>query len=264
MSTCRACDRTDLHRVLDLGKVPAGDHFPTATEPVGPEESAHPLAMDLCTGCGLVQLAEDDTVADEPRGIEPQALRDRAADAVARVADAGWLRGMTVHEFGSPHGGTWVPLLTDRGFSEVASEPASRPADVVLDSFGIMHDPDQRAAFELRAAATDPDGVLLLQFHSLLTIVSQGQWNALRHGHFAYYSLIGVDRPAGRGRHERGLCLGVRPVRRNRAGRRRTRPRRARRTHRGYPAARAGVRHHDSADRAASAARRPGPRRAAA
>jgi hypothetical protein len=190
MSTCRACACTDLSRVLDLGKVPAGDHFPTATEPVSAEESAHPLAMDLCAGCGLAQLAEDDTVADEPRGIEPQALRDQAADAVARVADAGWLRGTTVREFGSPHGGTWVPLLADRGFSEVACEPA----DVVLDSFGIMHDPDQRVAFELRAAATAPHGVLLLQFHSLLTIVAQGQWNALRHGHFAYYSLTALTR----------------------------------------------------------------------
>jgi hypothetical protein len=51
---------------------------------------------------------------------------------------------------------------------------------------------DQRLAFELRAKTTAPAGVLLLQFHSLLTIVSQGQWNALRHGHFAYYSLTAL------------------------------------------------------------------------
>jgi hypothetical protein len=31
-----------------------------------------------------------------------------------------------------------------------------------------------------------------LQFHSLLTIVTQGQWDALRHGHFAYYSLTAL------------------------------------------------------------------------
>jgi hypothetical protein len=36
--------------------------------------------------------------------------------------------------------------------------------------------------------------VLLLQFHSLITILSQGQWNALRHGHFAYYSLTALIR----------------------------------------------------------------------
>jgi C-methyltransferase C-terminal domain/Putative zinc binding domain len=188
MTTCRGCGDTDLRRVFDLGKVAAADHFPLATEPVNPDETGHSLMMDLCAGCGLAQLAHDDTVADEPRGVEPQALRNQAADAVQIVAGAGWLRGSTVREFGSPHGGTWLPLLADRGFVE------AERADVVLDCFGIMHDADQRWAFAHRAAATAPDGVLLLQFHSLLTIVAQGQWNALRHGHFAYYSLTALNK----------------------------------------------------------------------
>lgn len=188
MSTCRGCGGTDLRRVLDLGTVPAGDDFPPVAEPVRPEESSHPLAMDLCARCGLAQLAHDDTTATEPRGIEPQALREQAADAVRHVTDRGWLRGATVREFGSPHGGSWLPLLAERGFAE------AERADVVLDSFGIMHEPDQRLAFALRANATAPEGVLLLQFHSLLTIVGQGQWSALRHGHFAYYSLTALTR----------------------------------------------------------------------
>ena len=191
MRACRGCGDSELRRVLDLGRVPAADHFPPAAAPVRPGESAHPLAMDLCATCGLVQLADDDTLAEEPRGVEPQALLDQAADAVRRVADAGWLRGRTIREFGSPHGGTWVPLLTARGFVE------SERADVVLDSFGIMHAPDQAAAFAERAAATAPDGVLLLQFHSIMSIVAQGQWNALRHGHFAYYSLTALVRLLG-------------------------------------------------------------------
>jgi hypothetical protein len=191
MSNCRGCGDTELHRVLDLGSVPAGDDFPPVTAPVRPEESSHPLAMDLCARCGLAQLAHDDTAAAEPRGIEPQALRDQAAEAVRCVAEAGWLRGATVREFGSPHGGTWLPLLAERGFAQ------AERADVVLDSFGIMHEPDQRAAFDLRARSTARDGVLLLQFHSLMTIVGQGQWNALRHGHFGYYSLTALARLLG-------------------------------------------------------------------
>ncbi|OBF90851.1 transferase [Mycobacterium sp. 852002-51163_SCH5372311] len=190
MTICRGCGRPDLDRVLDLGKVPAADNFPPAGAPVTAEEASHPLAMDLCAHCGLAQLADDDTETAEPRGVEPQALRDQAVDALQRVTTSGWLRGTTVREFGSPHGGTWLPLLLERGHSQ----RASGPADVVLDSFGIMHDPDQRSAFRLRAEATAPDGVLLLQFHSLLTIVRQGQWNALRHGHFAYYSLTALTR----------------------------------------------------------------------
>jgi len=65
---------------------------------------------------------------------------------------------------------------------------------VVLDCFGIMHEPDQRSALARRAEATGPAGVLLLQYHSIVTIVEQGQWNALRHGHFAYYSLTTLTR----------------------------------------------------------------------
>lgn len=202
MSRCRGCGAQRLRRVLDLGSVPAADHFPPADEPVGAAESAHPLAMDLCEECELAQLAEDDTVTAEPRGVEPQALKDQAAEAVARVARSGWLAGKTVREFGSPHGGSWLSLLAERGFTEVpgagpAATESVGSADVVLDCFGIMHEPDQRAAFAERAAATAPDGVLLLQYHSLAAIVGQGQWNALRHGHFAYYSSAALKRLLG-------------------------------------------------------------------
>lgn len=187
---CRGCGASALSRVLDLGSVPVAKYFPPVDAPVGAAESGSPLAMDLCPSCGLAQLADDNTISDEPRGLEPQALKDQAAQAVAAVEAAGWLRGDTVREFGSPHGGTWLPLLTGgRGFQTTAG-----PADVVLDSFGIMHDPDQRAAFARRAAATAPGGALLLHYHSLLTIVSQGQWNSLRDGHFAYYSMTALMR----------------------------------------------------------------------
>ncbi|MGW4241785.1 transferase [Nocardia sp. NPDC004722] len=193
---CRGCGLGPLVRVLDLGKMPAADDFPPLHGVPAGTESSHPLAMDLCAMCGLAQLAQDDTVTAEPRGVEPRALRDQAADAVARVAAAGWLPGEgTVREFGSPHGGSWLPLLTERGYTAT-----NRPADVVIDCFGIMHEPHQRVAFAQRAAATAPGGVLLLQFHSLHAIVRHGQWNALRHGHFAYYSLDALQallRPAG-------------------------------------------------------------------
>ncbi|KAA0104657.1 class I SAM-dependent methyltransferase [Mycolicibacterium sp. P1-5] len=191
MIRCRGCRSRVLAPVLDLGRVPAQDFFPPAADPVAPEESSHPLAMVLCTACGLAQLADDDTATDEPttdepRGVEPRALQHQAADAVARVAAAHLLRGSTVREFGSPHGGSWLPLLAERGFA-----PAE-VADVVLDTFGLMHESDQRNAFTRRALATAKGGVLLIQYHSLATIVGKSQWNALRHGHYAYYSMTAL------------------------------------------------------------------------
>jgi hypothetical protein len=142
--------------------------------------------MWLCAGCGLAQLLDDPTVPEEPRGTEPAALVAQAADAVNRVASAGLLpAGARVGEYGSPHGGSWLNLLSGQGLRQV---DGTAQADIILDCFGLMHAADQSAALAERATRLTPGGVLLLQFHSLDAIIRQGQWNALRHGHYAYYS----------------------------------------------------------------------------
>jgi hypothetical protein len=181
---CRACRGRSGEVVLDMGEQPASDYFPRYDEP-GPDP-VYPLQMWLCSSCGLAQLLTDPTVPGEPRGAEPVALVEQARDAVARVAAAGLLTaGARVAEYGSPHGGSWLDLLTARGLTAVAD---GGEADVIIDCFGMMHAPDQAAAIAERSARLAPRGTLLLQFHSLAAIVRQGQWNALRHGHYAYYS----------------------------------------------------------------------------
>jgi len=168
--------------VLDLGKQPASDFFPPVGDP-GPDP-VYPLRMWLCAECGLAQLAEDPTVPEEPRGVEPAALVAQAKDAISRVMASGLVRadaGMV--EYGSPHGGSWLPLLAEHGL-----RPVDQQAELVVDSFGLMHAADQHEAVAERARRLADNGVLLLQYHSLSTIVRNGQWNALRHGHYAYYS----------------------------------------------------------------------------
>src|ERR1700742_1628406 len=152
--TCRACRGQDGQLVLDLGEQPACDYFPGSDDP-GPDP-VYPLQMWLCAACGLAQLVADPTVA----------------------------------EFGSPHGGSWLGQLLERGLAPVA--PGAR-ADVVLDCFGLMHAADQAAALAERVSRLAPGGVLLLQYHSLDAIVRGGQWNALRHGHYAYYSAAALS-----------------------------------------------------------------------
>ncbi len=181
---CRACRELRGAVVLDLGNQPASDFFPEATDP-GPD-ILYPLQMWLCSACGLAQLVADPTVSAEPRGVEPAALVAQAAEAVDRVQAAGLLpAGAAVVEYGSPHGGSWLRLLADRGLAPV---PESESAGVIIDCFGMMHAADQHAALAARAARLSSGGVLLLQYHSLEAIIRHGQWNALRHGHYAYYS----------------------------------------------------------------------------
>lgn len=185
--TCRSCRAlgTPADVVLDLASAPAADYFPTPDDPL--PDPVHPLSMWCCPNCGLAQLTDDETNTSEPRAIEPQALRLQAEEAVSALAAGGLLGGRgTVSEFGSPHGGSWLGLFSDRGVRTVLDQ---RPVDIVVDSFGLMHEPDQRTAARLRADRLTPHGVLIVQFHSLEAIVRERQWNALRHGHFAYFSL---------------------------------------------------------------------------
>ena len=181
---CRACKSKSGDLVFDLGLQSASDYFPECSDP-GPDP-LYPLQMWLCAKCGLAQLMDDATTAEEPRAIESKALVAQAADAVGRVAAAGLLpAGATVAEYGSPHGGSWLTLLTGHGLEPVSGR---EPADVIVDCFGMMHAADQGAALAERTARLAPGGVLLLQYHSLEAIIRCGQWNALRHGHYAYYS----------------------------------------------------------------------------
>jgi C-methyltransferase C-terminal domain/Putative zinc binding domain len=182
--TCRACGESAGTLVLDLGEQPACDYFPRQDDR-GPDP-VYPLRMWLCSSCGLAQLLEDPTVPEEPKAKEPAALVTQAADAVGRVAAAGLLPVPgVVAEYGSPHGGSWLSLLAARG---LVAAGAGESADVIVDCFGMMHDADQDSALAERTTRVRPGGVLLLQYHSLNTIVRNGQWNALRHGHYAYYS----------------------------------------------------------------------------
>jgi SAM-dependent methyltransferase len=194
---CRFCRGTAGDLVLDLADQPSSELFPRVTDP-GPDPLL-PLRMWLCAGCGLAQLVGADGVAEEPLGTEPAALvRQRAAALERLVADgvvpgAGAVARGTVAEYPSPHGGSWLPELERHGLTPVDGDGA---ADVVVDAcFGMMHARDQRAAVAERAARLAPGGLLLLQYHCLGAIVDGLQWNALRHGHYAYYStpaLVGM------------------------------------------------------------------------
>jgi C-methyltransferase C-terminal domain/Putative zinc binding domain len=170
--------------VLDLGEQPPADFFPPADDP-GPD-AVYPLQMWLCATCSLAQLVADPTLPEEPRAIEPAALMAQARDAVESVAVAGYFpAGATVAEYASPHGGSWLEPLGARGLVPMTGDEA---ADLVVDCFGMMHARDQAGAVARRGARLGERGVLFLQYHSLETIVRRGQWNALRHGHYAYYS----------------------------------------------------------------------------
>lgn len=186
---CRWCRSTSGEIVLDLGEQPACEYFPPLDAP-GPDP-VFPLRLWLCAGCGLAQLADDADLPDQPEGLEPAALTRQRHDAVVAAHAAGLLpAGATVTEGHTPHGGSWWSELEALGLRQAG--PGS-PADVVVDgAFGLMHATDQAAALDALVDALAPGGTLLFQFHSLAAILREQEWNAVRLGHYAYYSVPAV------------------------------------------------------------------------
>ena len=181
--SCRWCESHHGMRVLDAGFQPPSDLHPQPSDPEPDPE--YPLVMVMCLDCRLVQLESDPTTPEEARGLEPSALVEQAESAVNDAEARKYVRpGIRVLEYPSPHGGSWLEQLERRSLIEVSQGPA----ELLVDIFGMMHDADQRAAFTRRASQMSPDAILLMQFHTVAAIVRSGFWNALRHGHFAYYS----------------------------------------------------------------------------
>jgi C-methyltransferase C-terminal domain/Putative zinc binding domain len=181
--SCRWCTSRNGVRVLDAGPQPPSDLHPHPSDPEPDPE--YPLIMVMCLGCRLVQLESDPTTPEEPRGLEPSALVEQAEAAINQAESHGYVRpGIRVLEYPSPHGGSWVEQLGSRSLVEVSQGPA----ELLVDIFGMMHEADQRAALTRRVSQMSADAILLMQFHTVAAIVRAGFWNALRHGHFAYYS----------------------------------------------------------------------------
>lgn len=182
--SCRWCRGRAATVVLDLGVQPTASSLPWAGDPL-PDPVA-PLRMVRCDGCGLLQLEEGLVAAEELMGIEPVEMVEQGRRAVNDLMAAGWaMPGETFVSFDSPHGNGWDEHLLAAGL--VPAPDGS--ADLVVDIFGLMHDADQDAAFAERLRRVGPGGRLVLQVHPFGVDVASRAWNALRHGHYAYYSV---------------------------------------------------------------------------
>jgi hypothetical protein len=197
--TCRGCAGDGPRRLVDLGAQPASDDFPALTAP-GPDPQ-WPLELWFCPTCALVQLGPVPALVAEPvRAVESDTHRRHTAAAVASVlAEHPQLAGRGVREFASHHGGSWLPALAERGCRPVAT---GRPAQLVVDAHALAHEEDVAGCLAVRADALAPEGLLVLEFHHLLALVEQGQFDTVRHGHWSYLSLTAVQRLAARHRLE--------------------------------------------------------------
>lgn len=186
---CRSCGGADTQIVLDLGMQPSCEVFPAAGgDPA--LDPRHPLRMAFCHDCGLAQLdADPGTVEEQVLVVEPAAMVEQARRTLALLTAQGHVGpGRTAVEFASPHGGTLRPDLEAAGV-RVSAPDRPGSADLVLDVYGLLHEPDQDEALRHRVALLRPGGALALQLHSLAAVLENRHVGELRHGHFAYWSM---------------------------------------------------------------------------
>lgn len=180
-------------QVVDLGPQPAADYFPPLSAPG--DDPRWPLELWFCRACTLVQLGPV-----EPRLPEP-ALTVESATSLAHaetsvgdlVRDHPELSGATVVEFASHHGGSWLGHLLAAGCRTVAD---GERAHLVVDVHGLAHEPAIGRCMAERVERLAPGGLLMLEFHHLLPLLVENQFDTVRHGHWSYLSLGAVSRLA--------------------------------------------------------------------
>lgn len=190
---CRGCGSAEVVRTVDLGSQPAADHFPPASTPG--DDPRWPLELWLCRTCTLVQLGPVEPLLPEPPlAIESATSIEHAGTSVRElVGDHPELAGATVAEFASHHGGSWIPDLLAAGCRPVGHDER---AELVVDVHGLVHEPAISRSLAQRAQRLAPQGLLVLEFHHLLPLLVEGQFDTVRHGHWSYLSLGALRRLA--------------------------------------------------------------------
>lgn len=190
---CRGCGSAAIERVVDLGPQPGADYFPPASDPG--DDPRWPLELWLCRRCTLVQLGPVEPKLPEPPLAIESATSLAHAEMSARdlLRDHPELAGTTVAEFASHHGGSWLQQLRAAGCRTLADGERSQ---LVVDVHGLAHEPAIGHSLAQRADRLAPGGLLVLEFHHLLPLLVENQFDTVRHGHWSYLSLGAVSRLA--------------------------------------------------------------------
>lgn len=221
---CRICDSNELEPVLDLGNQPWCNHFLKEKE-VGKEPS-YPLRLIYCHSCSAAQL--DHTVAKEVMFGDHTYLSGvtRSLGAhfaeVARCVDEEFFQmrpGKSVLDIGS-NDGTQLKHFQALGYEVLGVESSKTTAAIaeaagvptvnaffnadlaqnlgkcfdVINAAGVFfHLEELHSVTEGIREALREDGVFVLQFLYMKSIVENGAFDQIYHEHLLYYTLRTVE-----------------------------------------------------------------------
>jgi hypothetical protein len=225
---CRLCDSNRLLSILDLGATPPCESLLTSDELDSPEPT-FPLHLRLCEDCLLLQLpaliTPEDTFTEyayfssySDRWVQHakcfvddavERLRLGTESFVVEVAsNDGYLLQHVVAagipclgiepsvNVGAAARRRGVPTETaflDEQLAEVVRAEHG-PADLVVANNVYAHIPDLLGFTRALRGLLAVNGVLSVEVHHALNLVSLGQFDTIYHEHFQYYTVLSAMR----------------------------------------------------------------------
>jgi SAM-dependent methyltransferase len=221
---CRVCDSTDLEHVIDLGEQPWCNNF-LKKEDIG-KEPYYPLRVLYCHRCGTSQL--DFTVKKEVMfgdhtylsGVT-RSLSDHFAD-VAREIDERFFRSKaekSILDIGS-NDGTQLKHFLALGYDVLGVESSKKTAQIAnsagvatlnaffnletmktierqFDAFNaagvFFHLEELHSVCEAIKWGLKPDGVFVVQFLYMKSIIGNLAFDQIYHEHLLYYTLATIE-----------------------------------------------------------------------
>jgi SAM-dependent methyltransferase len=224
---CRFCGEPLTTTLIDLGVMPLANSYVTSAQ--AGNERLFPLHLRVCSGCLLVQASDsvppdaifsnyayfssvtDSWVEHAQRYTEAAIARfklDPSSLVIEVASNDGYLlqhfqkRGIPV--LGIEPAANVARAAIERGIATeiaffstaVAKRLAARgnQADLMPANNVLAHAPDIRDFVAGFAILLKPDGVATFEFHHVLNLIRDTQFDTIYHEHFAYLSLLVIER----------------------------------------------------------------------
>jgi predicted TPR repeat methyltransferase len=232
LSHCRLCAKALKSSMIDLGMSPLCESFLTA-ESVDCMEPYYPLHAMVCDECFLVQLQEyvkpehifteyayfssySTSWVEHARRYCEMVKARLSLGAHSRVYEIASNDGYLLQHFlplGVPVTGIepaanvaevarkkGIPTLVEFFGLKLAQQLASegKSADLIIGNNVLAQVPDLNDFTAGMACLLGAQGVVTLEFPHLERLMAENQFDTIYHEHFSYFSLITIDRLAGR------------------------------------------------------------------
>jgi SAM-dependent methyltransferase len=227
--TCRLCSAPLRHTLVDLGSMPLANSFVTCEQVARGEDRAYPLHARVCDRCWLVQV--DDAV---PAASIFSNYAYFSSFSSSWVAHAARYADMMINRFGLGRQALVVEVASNDGYllkhfqradlAVLGIEPAENvaaaanrdgiptevhffgaasaraiacrhgQADLIAANNVLAHVPDILDFAAGFPVLLKPYGVATFEFPHLLNLLEQVQFDTIYHEHYAYLSLLVVER----------------------------------------------------------------------